>query len=1224
MMRRYTAWLLSVGLTVGGVALAPTAPPASAASKVCESSPARPDARSAAVEATRCGKRVEVLDQRSERSLTFAEADGSMSLESSAVPKRMKRGDGSWTDLDSTLRRQFDGTYAPAVAQTTARLTAGGDRTLVSVPTSAGPWQLLWPAVLPVARVAGDTATYPEVFPGVDLLVRALNDGFSYVLVVRTRAALRSAALRRIPMAATGPAVRAAGDHLEVVGGGGAAVLTSSVATAWDSSGPMSGVDGPGDGAKISQVGLGVQGADVVLTPDVNWLADPALTLPVYVDPQWSSGYQRWTYSNSANFSYSDLGGVARVGTNPDGTGGNWREHFEFPYSTMAGSIIKGVSFRSTLVHTASCGNVQADLWRSADVDVTGRTGWTPALFIQLGSGTGHAHKPSEGGGCAGDPQPDQVVTFSNGVNFLPQAQAWADQGLGRVTFTLGSHIEGNSSGWMKFSPSSTVFVVNYNRRPDTPDPAAMATVGTSQTVNCWTGVASGQPWLNVTNGVTFRANVTDSDTNPGGGHDLVIAKFEWQDVTTGTPLTAMPDTPGFESPPSAAHTYAVTVASGSLPAGHSFQWRVRGWDGQDFGNYSPWCAFGVDNGTPSQPVLASADLPAFPATPPAGTKVGRTALLTVSPGGGDTDIVGYLYSVTAVADPGMPTVYVPANANRTATIPVVPVASGLAKTFLSVVAVDTAGNRSPVALSAADAPGTRQFRANAADSTTHVANDATGDGRADVTVASDVGGGKSALWRWTSGPSGGLTAAVAPQGSTGTYSNGAFLTAPGDFDGDGLSDTAIFTPSGSTVVVSVQRSDRNQLLGTPTWPTMPGWSIGKMKVAGGDFNGDGEADLAVAYDMGSVNWSVYVLLSTSTPGAVSFAAPVPWYQYPANASDPSHVKFLAGDFNGDGRSDVAEFYDYGNAQTKLWVHWSQTNNTFSGAVLQWDSGPNAWFWSDSYFVAGDFTGDAKTDIAAIYAPNHTFNYTIALAMFSARTDGSGLGGPSTQWTSSANAFDWNKVVGYAGDYNGDGKSDLALLYRCCGAYQAQIWTSTSTGTALPAPVEAVNGGIGPAGIASMIIDTALGPNQARYQLVNAGAQTCAEVGSDNLLHGQPCSSSTAQYYTVERRGGQYVSIHPVGAPTQCVDVVFANTADTTAIQQTGCHGVATATYMLAQYWTIEYLSGPPSAATARLITPLSGKCFDLDNGRAVPNTTIWEYTCNGGTAQQWLLRAVA
>ena len=53
------------------------------------------------------------------------------------------------------------------------------------------------------------------------------------------------------------------------------------------------------------------------------------------------------------------------------------------------------------------------------------------------------------------------------------------------------------------------------------------------------------------------------------------------------------------------------------------------------------------------------------------------------------------------------PTIYIPAAPGGVGTIPVVPVASGLNKNFLSVVAVDAAGNRSPVPVSAPNDFGT-------------------------------------------------------------------------------------------------------------------------------------------------------------------------------------------------------------------------------------------------------------------------------------------------------------------------------------------------------------------------------------------------------------------------------------------------------------------------------------------------------------------------------------
>ena len=144
------------------------------------------------------------------------------------------------------------------------------------------------------------------------------------------------------------------------------------------------------------------------------------------------------------------------------------------------------------------------------------------------------------------------------------------------------------------------------------------------------------------------------------------------------------------------------------------------------------------------------------------------------------------------------------------------------------------------------------------------------------------------------------------------------------------------------------------------------------------------------------------------------------------------------------------------------------------------------------------------------------------------------------------------------------------------------MWISASAGATLPGPVEAVNGGIGPVGAASVALDTNVATGQQKYALVNAGSQTCAQIDASGVLRGQVCSTNTRQYFTIERRGGQYTSIHPVDQPTWCVDVVGAIQTDGTQIQETTCHGIATR------------------------------------------GTQLQELTCVSVAAQQWILKPVA
>src|SRR5687767_6837520 len=68
---------------------------------------------SVAVQRARVSKqRVEVETLRDEYSLTFARPDGSFVMEASLRPQRVRRSDGSWAAVDTTLRRNGDGTVS--------------------------------------------------------------------------------------------------------------------------------------------------------------------------------------------------------------------------------------------------------------------------------------------------------------------------------------------------------------------------------------------------------------------------------------------------------------------------------------------------------------------------------------------------------------------------------------------------------------------------------------------------------------------------------------------------------------------------------------------------------------------------------------------------------------------------------------------------------------------------------------------------------------------------------------------------------------------------------------------------------------------------------------------------------------------------------------------------------------------------------------------------------
>ncbi|MDD2376322.1 MAG: hypothetical protein PHD15_02340 [Clostridia bacterium] len=76
----------------------------------------------------------------------------------------------------------------------------------------------------------------------------------------------------------------------------------------------------------------------------------------------------------------------------------------------------------------------------------------------------------------------------------------------------------------------------------------------------------------------------------------------------------------------------------------------------------------------------------------------------------------------------------------------------------------------------------------------------------------------------------------------------------------------------------------------------------------------------------------------------------------------------LSGDYNGDGKDDVAALYDCGNNQTKIIV-WKSTGSGYSNGEVWWDSGVGNFDITKviGRVVSGDFNADGKDDISVLY-----------------------------------------------------------------------------------------------------------------------------------------------------------------------------------------------------------------------------------------------------------------
>jgi hypothetical protein len=120
---------------------------------------------------------VEVASARSANGQTFANPDGTMTQEESAVPRWARRADGSWTAVDTTLDRAADGTVVPAATVEHMSFSGSGTGPLATLTQDGRQLSMSWPAALPAPTLQGDTAVYPDVLAGVDLRVTASAKG---------------------------------------------------------------------------------------------------------------------------------------------------------------------------------------------------------------------------------------------------------------------------------------------------------------------------------------------------------------------------------------------------------------------------------------------------------------------------------------------------------------------------------------------------------------------------------------------------------------------------------------------------------------------------------------------------------------------------------------------------------------------------------------------------------------------------------------------------------------------------------------------------------------------------------------------------------------------------------------------------------------------------------------------------------------------------------------
>jgi RHS repeat-associated protein len=287
------------------------------------------------------------------------------------------------------------------------------------------------------------------------------------------------------------------------------------------------------------------------------------------------------------------------------------------------------------------------------------------------------------------------------------------------------------------------------------------------------------------------------------------------------------------------------------------------------------------------------------------------------------------------------------------------------------------------------------------------------------------------------------LTPTASPITLAGTFNGFVPTLAPGDFNGDGLTDVVVeiasggTCPSGGSIYLGTLASSfvsGNYIVGGA--PYCPSAHIDPHWIAPIDIEGDGYTDLIFTDDTVTHGISIYSskLFHNNNAGGGTSAVLSP-------------LAYGTGDFDGNGRSDYLN-YD-GSSTLKLML--GSGTGTFSSVV-----------YSSGVFTApatplpvGDFDGDSCSDfvsagvrltcapaVATIATPGSPYSgYKFVLGDF----NGDGLtdllyftnGAAGALFLSTGTGFvqqsfsvptDWGKYAIYTADFNGDGKTDLLLV----------------------------------------------------------------------------------------------------------------------------------------------------------------------------------------------------
>ncbi|XVV15196.1 hypothetical protein ACQP2X_12885 [Actinoplanes sp. CA-131856] len=364
--------------------------------------------------AKQTGDRVKIDDATTQTAEFYATPDGKVVGKISSDAQRFAR-DGAWVPIDLTLRKQADGSVAPAAYPQEMRFSGAREAetgNLAVMGSDDDKVAVGWKGALPEPKLDGSKATYADVMPGVDLVVQATRSGFEQFAVLKSAAAAKYADQVTLPLSGPGVSVVRADKkgNIQIHGRRGEPLAAIPTPMMWDSKSAKRG--GP---PRHRQVGVSLthtasakarQGLDatdpvnVTLKPDQKWLTSPDTVYPVTIDPyyDWSTTVSSTTVVKDYATGWSDADSLF-VGTY-DST---WSAR---SFITWWAAHVQGFEVDQATMHLANpysttCSQTPWEIWTTGAI--TADTSWANQPEWQVKEATSTSTSCDEDGWVTAD-----------------------------------------------------------------------------------------------------------------------------------------------------------------------------------------------------------------------------------------------------------------------------------------------------------------------------------------------------------------------------------------------------------------------------------------------------------------------------------------------------------------------------------------------------------------------------------------------------------------------------------------------------------------------------------------------------------------------------------------------------------------------------------------------------------------------------------------------------